>query len=255
MDIRGKVAVVTGAGSGIGQATASRLARAGAAVVVADVDDHGADETLERIERHGGTAVAVHADVTDAADAQRMLDTATTRFGGLDILHNNAGVTTGTPDFGAATAAQWQRVLDVNLRAIILGTHLALPLLRRRGGGVIVHTSSMAAFVGFPPDPVYAATKAAVVLFTHSLGPLRAEGIRVNCVCPGLVNTPMLRRSAGTEPPAWLDTVKMLEPDEIADGVIELITNDTLAGRVMRIMPGHRDFAALPEFPVPMATR
>lgn len=251
MDIRGKVAVVTGGGSGIGRATAVRLAQQGASVVVADLDDAGGHETVACIERVGGAATALQVDVTREAAARQMLAAAEERFGGLDILCNNAGITTGTLDFAQATSAQWQRVLDVNLRAVILGTHLALPLLRKRGGGAIVHTASLAAFVGFPPDPVYAATKAGVVMFTHSMAPLAAEGIRVNCVCPGVVNTPMLRQAQGDEQPAWLGTVPLLEPEDIADGIVELIRDDTLAGRAMRIARGLRDFAALPSFEVP----
>jgi NAD(P)-dependent dehydrogenase (short-subunit alcohol dehydrogenase family) len=251
MDIRGKIAVVTGAGSGIGRATAMHLAREGVSVIVADLDDARGLETVSLITAAGGTAAAIRVDVTCETDARRMLATAEERYGGVDILCNNAGITTGTLDFTQATSDQWQRVIDVNLRAVILGTHLALPLLRRRGGGAIVHTASLAAFVGFPPDPVYAATKAGVVMFTHSLGPLAAEGIRVNCVCPGLVNTPLLRRSQGDEQPTWLGTVPMLEPEDIADGIVELIRDDAVAGRALRIARGLRDFAALPAFQVP----
>ena len=251
MDIRGKVAVVTGAGSGIGRATAVRLAREGASVIVADLDEAGGRETASLIAAAHGQAAAVCVDVTHETEARRMLTAAEDLYGGVDILYNNAGVTTGTLDFAQASAAQWQRVIDVNLRAVILGTHLALPVLRRRGGGAIVHTASLAAFVGFPPDPVYAATKAGVVLFTHSLGSLAAEGIRVNCICPGLVDTPMLRRAQGDDQPAWLGTVPMLEPEDIADGVVQLIRDDTLAGRALRIARGLRDFAPLATFEVP----
>jgi len=253
MDIRGKVAIITGAGSGIGRATAIRLAREGAAVVVVDLDDAGARETVAAIEQASGAATALRADVTVVADARRMIATAEQRFGGLDILHNNAGVTAGQLEFEKVTIEQWQRVLDVNLRAVVLGTQLALPVLRKRGGGVIIHTASLAAFVGFPQDPVYAATKAAVMMFTHSMAALAAEGIRVNCICPGIVNTPMLRRAAGGERPAWLENVPLLEPEEIADGVVELITDDTLAGRALRIAHGVRDFAPLPAFRPPRA--
>jgi len=249
MNVQGKVAVITGAGSGIGRATAVRLAREGALVVVADLDDTGAHETVAQINEAKGDGTAICVDVTRETDARRMLATAEERYGGVDILCNNAGVTAGTLDFTQATTAQWQRVIDVNLRAVIIGTHLALPLLRRRGGGAIVHTASLAAFVGFPPDPVYAATKAGVVMFTHSLGLLAAEGIRVNCVCPGIVDTPMLRRSQGDEQPAWLGSVPMLQPEDIADGILELITDDTVAGRALRIARGLRDFADLPALP------
>lgn len=254
MEIRGRVAVVSGAGSGIGRATAVRLGSGGASVIVADLDNVGARETVARIEGAGGTAAAVEVDVTREVDARRMLAAAEERFGGFDILCNNAGITTSTLNFSQATVEQWQRCLDVNLRGVVLGTYLALPLLRRRGGGAIVHTASLAAFVGFPPDPVYAATKAGVVMFTHSLTPLAAEGIRVNCVCPGLVNTPMLRRAQGDERPAWLGTAPMLEPEDIADGIIQLITDDAVAGRAMRIAPGLRDLVTLPAFEVPRPT-
>jgi len=251
MDIRGKVAVVTGAASGIGRATAIRLAREGAALVVVDVDAAGAHDTMRTIQQAGGTASALDGDVADAAHAQRMIATAEQRFGGLDILYNNAGIVTGTPGYPQATVEQWQRVLDVNLRAVILGTQLALPALRRRGGGVVVNTASMAAFVGFPPDPVYAATKAAVVLFTHSMGPLANEGIRVNCVCPGLVNTPLLRGGRDRGQVVLPANLPMLEPEDIADGVMQLITDDALAGRALRIAVGMRDFASLPAFRMP----
>lgn len=251
MEIRGKVAVITGGGSGIGRATAVRLAKEGAAVVVADLDDAGGRETVARIEHAGGAAVSVRADVTKPEDARRMIGLAEERFGGLDILFNNAGITTGMPGYPSASVEQWQRVLDVNLRAVVLGTQLALPALRTRGGGVIIHTASMAAFVGFPPDPVYAATKAAVVMFTHSMGPLAADGIRVNCVCPGIVNTPMLQRGRASGETVLPPNIPLLEAEDIADGVVEIITDDSIAGRALRIAPGLHDFAKLPPFRMP----
>jgi 15-hydroxyprostaglandin dehydrogenase (NAD) len=246
MDIKGKVAVITGGGSGIGRATAVRLATEGARVVVADVDQNGARETVVRIEQAGGTAAAIRTDVARPADITAMLEFAEHHFGGLDILHNNAGITTGDPGYPNAGLEQWQRVLDVNLRAVLLGTQLALPLLRRRGGGCIIHTSSMAGLVGWPPDPIYAATKAAVILFTHSMAPFAAENVRINCICPGGVNTPMLQRarqSAREKPP---EDLPLLEPAEIADGVVQLVADDSLAGRALLIGPGLRDFAPLP---------
>jgi NAD(P)-dependent dehydrogenase (short-subunit alcohol dehydrogenase family) len=246
MDIQGKRAVVTGGGSGIGRATALRLAAGGAAVVVADIDAPGVRQTVADIERAGGVAVALPTDVRDADAVHRMIAGAEERVGGLDILYNNAGVITLDGDFSTTPAAQWQRVLDVNLRAVILATQMAIPALRRRGGGVIINTSSLAAFVGYSNDPVYAATKAGVVLFTQSLAYLAAEGIRVNCVCPGLVDTPMLRRATEGQRLAWLDGAPMLQPDDIAAAVVELVADDAVAGRALRIAPGMRDFAPFP---------
>lgn len=251
MELKGKIAVITGGGSGIGRATAQRLAREGAAVVLADVDGAATEATAAEIAQAGGRAVAVRADVSDLADARRMFETAGRHFGGIDILCNNAGITTGSPSFSDASLEQWQRVLDVNLRAVILGTHLAIPLLRQRGGGAIVHTASLAGLIGFPPDPVYAATKAGVVMFTHSMGVLAAEGIRVNCVCPGIVDTPLLRRGRGSGDVVLPPNLPMLQPEDIADGILQLITDDTLAGKALRIAVGVRDIAPLPEFRMP----
>ncbi len=250
MEIQGKIAVITGAGSGIGRATALRLTREGARVVVADIDEAGARETVSRIVQAGGSAAAVYTDLARTADVAAMLQFAERQFGGVDILYNNAGMNTGDPSYPEAGLEQWQRTLDVNLRAVILGTQLAIPRLRRRGGGCIVHTSSLAGFIGWGPDPIYAATKAALVLFTHSLAHLGAEGIRINCICPAGVNTPMLaraRQSAGAKPPADLP---LLEPEEVADGVVQLIADDTLAGRALLIGPGLRNFAPLPPLPI-----
>ncbi len=251
MDIRGKVALITGGGSGIGRATAVRLSAEGAQVVVADLDLAGAQDTVRRIERDGGGAAAVQVDLARTADVLTMVQFAERQFGGFDILYNNAGMNTGDPSYPEAPLEQWQRTLDVNLRAVILGTQLAVPVLRRRGGGCIVHTSSLAAFIGWGPDPIYAATKAALVLFTHSLRHLADTGVRINCICPSGVNTPLLaqaRRSATAKPPA---DMPVLEPEDVADGVVQLIRDDTLAGRAMLIGPGLRDFAPLPPLPMP----
>lgn len=245
MNIQGKVAVVTGGGSGIGRATALALSRKGAAIVIADLDADGAQETATQVLATGGTASNLRVDVSQAGEIEKMLAYAEQRFGGLDILCNNAGIVTAG-GFPAGEVAAWKRVVDVNLNAIILATQLALPRLRRRGGGAIVQTASMAAFVGFGPDPVYAATKAAVVFFTHSLAYLKSQGIRVNCVCPGLVDTPLLQQSTQGERPAWLDTIKMLQAEEVAEAIVGLIEDDNVGGRALQILPGVSSFAEIP---------
>src|SRR3990170_2697702 len=195
MDPKGKVALVTGGGSGIGRATALALAEAGASVVVADVDEGGGRETVSLIEKAGGTAAFVKSDVTKREEIERMVAFAEETYGGLDILHNNAGVTTSPPRFPAASPADWEATLAVNLWSVIAGTQAAVPAMKRRGGGVIISTPSMAGVIQYIPDPIYAATKHGVVGLTRALAPLKVEAnIRVNCVCPGVVDTPFLNR-------------------------------------------------------------
>ena len=260
MEIQNKVALITGGGSGIGRATALRLAQEGGAVVVADVDDAGGQETARLIEAEGGRSAFVRSDVTNEADVRAMVAFAEETFGGLDILHNNAGVTTGGPRYPEALPERWMRVLETNLIGVVLGTHYGIEAMRRRGGGVIVNTASMAGIAGWPADPVYAASKGGVVFFTRSLADLKDElNIRVNCVCPGVVDTPLLTRGRDELPEAEraqlaeaLASYPMLSADEIADAVVEFIRDDSLAGLAMRIEVGRpRELVELPTLRAP----
>ena len=242
LDIEGNVALVTGAGSGIGRATASRLAHEGAAVVVDDVNEEGGQETVQEIKLVGGRAAFVRADVSNEADVRTMVTFAEDTFGGLDILVNNAGIVI-SPSFPAAEPNRWGRVLDVNLRGVMLGTHYAIPAMRRRGGGSIVSISSGAGIgYGPHPDAEYAASKAGVVRFTAALAPLQREmNIRVNCICPGWVDTPMVQRTrASLSEEEWeaIAPPVMLHPEEIADAIVEFIRDDSLAGRIMLCYEG-----------------
>ncbi len=192
MDLQNKVAIITGAGSGIGRATALRLAREGTAIVVADVNDAGSAETVSMVEAAGGKAAAVHVDVTDSSDIDAMFAFADTTYGGFDILYNNAGITTGAPRWPDCPEEQWMKTIAVDLVGVIEGTRKAIPLLKKRGGGVIIQTASLAGLFGFQADPVYSAAKHGVVGLTRALVYLKPEAnIRVNCVCPAVVNTPM----------------------------------------------------------------
>lgn len=235
-----KVALVTGAGAGIGRAIAARLAREGTAVVVADVDADAGAETVRQIDAAGGCAAFVRADVAVEADARAMVAFAEQRFGGLDILVNNAG---GAPEpyFPEAEPAHWGRTLDVNLRGVMLGTQFAIQAMRERGGGVIVNISSMAG-IGYQSydAPEYAAGKAGVVRLTASLGHLKKEmGIRVNCICPGWVATEAVKRAlAGMtteekEQQPFPPPPVLIQPDEIADAVVMFVRDEALTGRVM----------------------
>lgn len=247
MDIAGKIAIVTGAGSGIGRASALRLAKEGASVVVADRDADTGHTTAHQIDAQGGKAAYCRVDVTSEADVRKMVAFAEDTYGGLDILHNNAGIITGVPRWPDTPADDWIRMLDINLRGVILGTQLAIPAMRKRGGGAIVNTASLAGVgYGFAPNPVYSASKGGVVLFTTSLGALKDEAnIRVNCVCPGVVDTPMLHGARESQSDEQLETTRtrltglaILQPEDIADAVVSLITDDSLAGRALLVPNG-----------------
>jgi NAD(P)-dependent dehydrogenase (short-subunit alcohol dehydrogenase family) len=244
MEIKGKTAVVTGGGSGIGRAVCERLARDGAAIVAADIDESGGAETVKRVESAGGRAVFVRADVTRADDLRRALETAVQKFGRLDILHNNAGIAVGAPGFPLAPPERWHLVIEIDLQAVILGTGLAAPIMEKNGGGAIVNTASMAGLYPHRLDPIYGAAKAGVVNFTHSLASWAAEKkIRVNCVCPGIVDTPMVRRGIeqaqklGIQ--GWLPK-NIIQPETIADAVASLVLDDSLFGCALEVRPTGR---------------
>jgi NAD(P)-dependent dehydrogenase (short-subunit alcohol dehydrogenase family) len=242
MNIEGAIALVTGAGSGIGRATARRLARDGASVAVNDIDEGLAAESVRLIEKEGGRAVAMPADIASEDSVRKLVGDVATRFGRLDIVVNNAGIveagTTPRNVFPEAEPERWLRVLDVNVRGVFLGTHHAIAAMQSSGGGVIINIASMAGIgVGPHPAPVYAASKAAVVRFTAALAPLgRRLNIRVNCICPDWVDTPMVERTrAAVSAEEWraMAPPVMTQPEEIADAVVTMINDDSLAGRVM----------------------
>lgn len=232
----GKTALVTGAGSGIGEAIAVRLAREGAAVVVADIDDGGGCYTVRQIERAGGRAAFARADVASESDVERIVAFAEERFGGLDLLVNNAGFAYDEA-YPQSPPERWRRVLDVCLLGVMLGSYYGIRAMRKRGGGVIVSISSGAGIgYGAHDIPEYAAAKAGVVRFTASLASLKdTDSIRVNCVCPGWVDTPWSRRTRAKMLPEELAAVPaaILPPEEIADAVMRFVEDDSLAGRVM----------------------
>ncbi len=241
MEIEGRVAIVTGAARGIGRATAIALAKAGArAVALADLREEALEETADAVRAAGAEALPRATDVGDLGSLRGLFETVESSVGRLDILFNNAGLGEGPPDWPGIEPERAAAIVDVNLRGVILGTQLALPLMKRGGGGCIVQTSSGAAFVPLPPQAVYAATKAGVVHFTKSCIPLQeSHGVRVTCVCPGLVDTDMPRETGDGRVAEWLEgmwtTTKLLRPEDIADAVLELIRKEDNAGEVRTV--------------------
>lgn len=242
MEIRDRVAVVTGGASGIGAATARALAEAGArAVLLADIDEAGLETVAAEVKERGAEARAVPCDLRVTRDIEVLLDRAVDHFDRLDILHNNAGVSSGTPYWPDEHVFHLENSLDVNLKAVVIGTRLALDRMREHGGA-IVNTASMAAMIPFPPEAAYSAAKAGVVSFTRACAPLaESHRIRVNCVCPGIVETPMLRATGATPgtmaeylQPVY-DAVTPLTPEAIADAVLDLIRDDTKAGEIVEL--------------------
>jgi 3-oxoacyl-[acyl-carrier protein] reductase len=241
MQIRDRVAVVTGAASGIGRATALALARAGArGVALADVDESGLARTAAEIEAAGAAALARPTDVRDAHALAGLYDDTAGALGEFTILHSNAGVPTGSPCWPEQSTEHIERLVDVNLKGVILGARLALERMRRAGGGVIVNTASIAGHTALPPEAAYCATKAGVEMFTRCCAPLHAShGVRVCCVCPGLVDTPLLREPSGGEllghVRAIYDALQPLDPADIAAAVIALIEDDAAVARVVDV--------------------
>lgn len=193
MKLADKTAIVTGAGNGIGQATALSFAKEGAQVVVSDIDYAAAQTTTQKIKDMGSEAIAVKTDVSNLADLQSLIDKTVRHFGQLDILVNNAGVIL-PKRLDDVSEEDWNRLCDINLKGVVFGCKLALPELRKRKGN-IVNMASMTGVSGQQNNPVYSATKGGVIALTRSLAiDCAMEGVRVNAVCPAGVSTPLLEK-------------------------------------------------------------
>lgn len=231
--LSGKVALITGAASGIGAATARLFAREDAKVVVADVMVEQGQQVVSEIRAAGGEANFVRCDVTKADEVKAAVDLAVGTYGRLDVLHNNAGIEGPQADTVNYPESEFDRVIGINLKGVYLGLKYGAQAMLARGGGSIINTASVAGLVGFPGLIAYNASKGAVIQMTRTAALEYAkQGIRVNAIAPGVIETPMVQRLLSTQPEAYNAFVAMepvgrfAKPEEVARVALFLASDE-----------------------------
>lgn len=232
--LQGKIALITGGASGIGQATANRFAIEEAKIAVIDLDSIGGQETVEKIHERGGSAFFIKADVSNSKQVRKAIKATIAEFGGLDILVNNAAIEfVGTIE--QTSEEEWEHVIQNDLKSIFLCSKFAMPHLKARGGGAIINIGSVNGLLGVPEHAAYNAAKGGVISLTRQLAvDYGSFGIRVNCICPGTTDTPMVRKSiVDRDPEEYLKELgkhyllrRVGKPEDIANAVLFLASGE-----------------------------
>ncbi|MFB9750721.1 SDR family NAD(P)-dependent oxidoreductase [Paenibacillus hodogayensis] len=237
MRLHDKICLITGAGSGIGQSAALLFAAEGACVIVNDLDESKGEATVEAIQADGGTALFVHADVTRPDEVSAMTERAVARFGRIDVLFNNAGIS-GVGTLHEIEPDVWDRIMEINIKGVYLPSKYVLPHMMERGQGSIINMSSCVAEIGLARRASYAATKGAVLALTKSMQVDYAPyGIRVNALLPGTILTPFVEdylRNAYDDPEAGLASIRKRQlseqlgrPEDVAQAALFLASDDS----------------------------
>jgi 3-oxoacyl-[acyl-carrier protein] reductase len=240
MKLSNKVALITGAGSGFGRASAVLFAKEGARISVVDIDEKTGQETISLMKPKGEAAIFIRADVSKADDVEKMIKTTIETFGKLDILFNNAGIPMSFTPVENMKEELWDRIQDVNVKSIFLATKYALPYMKQQGGGVIINTASISGIRPRPGLSAYSTSKAAAIMLTKALAiELATSKIRVNCINPVAAETPMLPKFMSDQPLSaekfaegrkrFIDTVplgRLAQPEDVAYAALFLASDE-----------------------------
>jgi len=245
MKLTDKVAIITGAASGMGKAMATLFALEGARLVIADIDDKGSEQTVNEINSTNGKAIFVHTDVSKSSDVKNLIDATIDEFSKIDILVNNAGIFMKMTPIEEIDETVWDRIYSVNVKGIFHGTKYVVPVMKKSGGGIIINTASMTGQRPGSMQSAYASSKGAVIALTKALAlELAPYGIRVNCICPILTDTPMMKEVPEErikEIAGAIPLGRLAKPEDIAYAALYLASGESsmLTGVILNVDGGH----------------